>query len=178
MPDKESNTRKKRVAVMLLQAEDFPGLERKFNGIDLNSLDLQAHEQGELTIAVAWIGPEAVGIGMVNWAGPRNAGIAGALPGCPELHRLFVDASYRERGIATQIILKLEQIARQQDFDQMGLGVGLTNDGAHGLYKRLGYLPAGLPEYIDKGELGERCIFLVHNFHDRNDRISMFHSRS
>ena len=172
MVNKDINVGEKQVSVRLLQAEDFPRLKQKFPGIDLCAQDLQAHEQGDITVAVAWIGPAAVGIGMVSWNGPRNAGIARAIPDCPELHRLYVDEASRGQGVAAKIILKLEQFAREREYNQMGLGVGLINDGARGLYTRLGYRPSGLPEYVDEGELGGRCIFLVHLFCKRKEKAS------
>jgi ribosomal protein S18 acetylase RimI-like enzyme len=52
---------------------------------------------------------------------------------------LVVAATHRGRGIGTQLIAAMEDVARAQGLDRIGIGVLAGNDRVHGLYHRLGY---------------------------------------
>lgn len=63
----------------------------------------------------------------------------------PEIHDLWVHEKYRNRGFATQLIDKLEKLAKGKGYREVGLGVGLHAEygAAQRLYIRLGYRPDG-----------------------------------
>jgi GNAT superfamily N-acetyltransferase len=65
--------------------------------------------------------------------------------GIPEIQDLVVAESRRGQGVATRIIVALEDRARLRGHKQIGLGVGLYADygPAQRLYLRLGYMPDG-----------------------------------
>lgn len=78
---------------------------------------------------------------------------------CPEIQDLNVDPAYRGRGIATTLIAKMESAARDQNYDMIGISVGLYKDygPAQRLYYKLGYQPDGNGltydrQYIEAGQ--------------------------
>lgn len=65
--------------------------------------------------------------------------------GIPEINELLVYERYRNQGIACLLIQHLEQIAKQQQYQCIGIGFGLYQDygPAQRLYIKLGYQPDG-----------------------------------
>jgi GNAT superfamily N-acetyltransferase len=63
----------------------------------------------------------------------------------PEINDIWIYEENRKKGIATSLIAHLEQLARQQGYAQIGIGVGLYQDygPAQRLYFQLGYIPDG-----------------------------------
>jgi GNAT superfamily N-acetyltransferase len=103
---------------------------------------LADQDSGRRNVLVAWIGKQPVGYGNLLWQSShapfRHAGI-------PEINNIVVDTAYRRRGIATSLILALEEIAWRAGKSQIGLAVGLyaAYGAAQRLYWRLGYQPDG-----------------------------------
>lgn len=60
-------------------------------------------------------------------------------PGLPQVNALEVDENYRKRGIASVLMVALEEEAVRLGFDKVGLGVEVSNDPAKKLYEKLGY---------------------------------------
>lgn len=65
--------------------------------------------------------------------------------GIPEINDVWVYEESRAKGIATALIAHLEQLAKQEGYASIGIGVGLYRDygAAQRLYFRLGYKPDG-----------------------------------
>ncbi len=65
--------------------------------------------------------------------------------GIPEINDIWVFEEDRKKGIGTLLIAYLEQLAKQQGYPQIGIGVGLYRDygPAQRLYFRLDYKPNG-----------------------------------
>lgn len=63
----------------------------------------------------------------------------------PEINDVWVYEKNRRQGIATALITHLEQLAKQEGYTEVGIGVGLYQDygAAQQLYFRLGYEPDG-----------------------------------
>ena len=63
----------------------------------------------------------------------------------PEISTLWIDDKYRRQGLGKRLILWLEELARDEGYTQVGLGVGLYQDygPAQKLYSKLGYVPDG-----------------------------------
>lgn len=56
-----------------------------------------------------------------------------------EIKRMFVDTSYRGRGIAASIVQALENWAKENGYTRTVLETGNKQHEAIGLYKKLGY---------------------------------------
>lgn len=56
-----------------------------------------------------------------------------------EIKRVFIKKSYRNKGLATFIMEKLEKKAKKQDYDFSILVTGANNLPSQSLYKKLGY---------------------------------------
>ena len=63
----------------------------------------------------------------------------------PEITDLNVIPTYRNKGIAHKMISKLEEIAKEKKYSQIGIGAGLYSDygSAQRLYVKIGYIPNG-----------------------------------
>lgn len=54
---------------------------------------------------------------------------------------IWIDLERRRRGYATAVLLRLEEYARKQGADMVGLVVWTDNPGAIALYSKVGYTP-------------------------------------
>lgn len=65
--------------------------------------------------------------------------------GIPEINDVWISAEHRGHGLGTRLIQHLEKKACQENYRQIGLGVGLYQDygSAQKLYIHLGYIPDG-----------------------------------
>lgn len=63
----------------------------------------------------------------------------------PEINDVWIYDQYRKKGLGALLITYFEQLAKQQGYRQIGIGVGLYQDygSAQRLYFRLGYTPDG-----------------------------------
>ncbi len=64
----------------------------------------------------------------------------------PEINDVWIYDQYRKKGLGTCLISHLEKLAHNEQFTQIGIGVGLYRDygAAQKLYFQLGYAPDGL----------------------------------
>lgn len=65
--------------------------------------------------------------------------------GIPEINDVWISAEHREKGFGKKLVLYLEKMAQQENYKQIGIGVGLYKDygRAQKLYVHLGYVPDG-----------------------------------
>jgi ribosomal protein S18 acetylase RimI-like enzyme len=63
----------------------------------------------------------------------------------PEINAIWIDDNHRRQGLGKALIKWLEDLASQEGYDQIGIGVGLYRDygPAQKLYFQLGYTPDG-----------------------------------
>ncbi len=63
----------------------------------------------------------------------------------PEINAIWIDENRRRQGFGKVLIKWLEDLANQEGYDQIGIGVGLYGDygPAQKLYFQLGYVPDG-----------------------------------
>lgn len=63
----------------------------------------------------------------------------------PEINAIWIDENHRRHGLGKALIKWLENLALQDGFTQIGIGVGLYRDygPAQKLYFKLGYCPDG-----------------------------------
>ena len=63
----------------------------------------------------------------------------------PEIHDVWISDEYRGHGFGKQLICHLERLAQKENYQSVGLGVGLYKDygRAQKLYTQLGYVPDG-----------------------------------
>lgn len=63
----------------------------------------------------------------------------------PEINAVWIDADHRRKGLGTALIKWLEELASSENYNQIGIGVGLYRDygPAQQLYFQLGYTPEG-----------------------------------
>lgn len=79
-------------------------------------------------------------------AGDTVVGYAGLLHAVDEAHvtTVAVDPRWRRRGVALRLLLTLAEQARARGATDLTLEVRVTNQAAQGLYRRLGFVPAGV----------------------------------
>jgi len=103
---------------------------------------LEFQQQGHRIVFIASVAGQDVGYGMLAWVPKyaffRKLGIA-------EIQDLNVLSEYRRRGIASMMIEKCENLAREKGHEYIGIGVGLdaSYGAAQQLYVQRGYVPDG-----------------------------------
>lgn len=63
----------------------------------------------------------------------------------PEIHDVWISEKYRGRGFGKQLVCYLERLAQKENYQMVGIGVGLYKDygRAQKLYTQLGYILDG-----------------------------------
>jgi len=85
------------------------------------------------------------GVYFVAWEGDEPLGhLHLALIDPPELQDVEVRASRRRLGVASALIRHAEHEVRVRGFDRLRLGVSIDNLPAQSLYRRHGFVDAGL----------------------------------
>ena len=95
-------------------------------------LGLARLHQGDGVYFIAWEGDEALGHLHLALIDP------------PELQDVEVHADRRRRGVASALIRYAEHEVRVRGFDRLRLGVSIDNLPAQFLYRRHGFVDAGL----------------------------------
>jgi len=120
-------------------------------------------------ILIAEVNEVIVGFGIINFEPKYNYYQKFDIP---EVQDINVHSDFRENGIATEIIYHLENIARDQGNEKIGISVGLTKEygPAQRLYFKLGYSPDGFGmtqdrQYVSQGQSvsvdDDLCLMLV-----------------
>lgn len=75
----------------------------------------------------------------------------------PEIQDLAVIPECRGQGLGSRMIDFCEDLARQEKFEQMGIGVGITKSfgSAQRLYTKKGYVPDGYGAVYDRDYIQE-----------------------
>ena len=83
---------------------------------------------------------------LAAYVGDDLVGYAGMLFSGDDAHvtNIAVDPGWRGRGVATEMMLDLCDVARSRGCQAMTLEVRHTNDPAQGLYRKFGFAPAGV----------------------------------
>jgi ribosomal protein S18 acetylase RimI-like enzyme len=115
--------------------------------VNLRISPLEAHEvarvsavlglarlgQGDGTYLVAWDGDEPLGHAYLAWTDP------------PELQDVSVREDHRRRGVASALTEAAERAAVARGCNRLRLEVSVDATAAQALYRRAGYVDAGLP---------------------------------
>ena len=105
---------------------------------------LSAADRGERIVLGAWDGHDLVGTLTLLIAMPPNQ------PHRAELAKMMVRPSHRGRGIASALVRVAEKFAADRKRWLLVLDTA-TDEGASGLYERLGYTRAGeIPDFALK----------------------------
>ena len=92
------------------------------------------------TVCMAKVQNKFIGYGSLlkisEYPGFKSGGI-------PEIHDVWISKEYRGHGFGKKLIQHLEELALEENYTKIGLGVGLYNDygTAQQLYVKLGYVP-------------------------------------
>lgn len=115
---------------------------------------LERQEAGELLVLIAALedSGQDVGYCVLNW-NPKYALFKKL--GIPEVQDLNVLPAYRRQGIGRAMILHCEELAREKDYEEMGIGVGLDSSfgPAQRLYIKMGYIPDGTGVSYDRKQV-------------------------
>ncbi len=97
---------------------------------------------------IAWYEDEPVGHFLLRWDGPADDTSGRYPPRTPYLEAGATKPLYQRRGVGTRMIQEAERLARERDYDQIGLAVGSAdNPLAKKLYERMGYQDWGKGEF-------------------------------
>ena len=83
---------------------------------------------------------------LVAYVGDVMAGYAGLMFSGDDAHvtNIAVDPAFQGRGVATEMMLDLSILAHDRGCTAMTLEVRHTNTAAQNLYRRFGFVPAGV----------------------------------
>jgi ribosomal-protein-alanine N-acetyltransferase len=95
--------------------------------------ELAQMRAGHRYYLVAYVDDVLVGYGGLMFSG-SDAHVA----------NLAVDPAWHLRGVATEIMLDLARLSRDRGCEAMTLEVRHTNTAAQNLYRRFGFVPAGV----------------------------------
>ncbi len=132
-----------------LQKTDFNDLNKAFGAktvykksVSLWNDCLKFQEQNQRAIRVAQINHQVVGICTLKWLSDYPSF---AVQNIPEINDLLVAPHHRNQGVGRALITALEEVARSNGYQQIGLAVGLYQDygAAQKLYTHMGYIPDG-----------------------------------
>ena len=79
------------------------------------------------------------------WVYETNSKVIGCMGYLPmnqkyiEIHKLYIDKKYRNKGLAKKLILKVENIAVKNDFKYISLWTDTRFKEAHEMYRKLNY---------------------------------------
>ena len=106
--------------------------------------DTYYHEQqeGTRTVAILEENSEILGYGSLL---RKSECPFFASTNIPEVNAIWIDENRRRQGLGKALIKWIENLALQEGFNQIGIGVGLYRDygPAQKLYFQLGYTPDG-----------------------------------
>ncbi len=108
---------------------------------------LTAQQRGEMVQAIAWIAGEPAGRGMVLFPDHAERSPSAEREHCAEVRDVSVPEPHRRTGVASALMDALEDAARRNGHDRVGLSVGLDEQAApaRALYDALGYTRAHGP---------------------------------
>jgi [ribosomal protein S18]-alanine N-acetyltransferase len=92
------------------------------------------------------IGQRATRTYLVARVGVTVVGYAGTFQAVDESHitTIVVDPDWHRRGVATRLLLALARAAVDRGSHSLTLEVRVSNSGAQALYRRFGFVPAGM----------------------------------
>jgi ribosomal protein S18 acetylase RimI-like enzyme len=91
-------------------------------------------------IEIAWVDGAAAGF-LHLLKGPADASVTGPKP--IELLRLYVDARFHGKGVGAALMDRCLELARDQGFETLWLGVWERNFRAQAFYKKYGFSKVG-----------------------------------
>ncbi len=95
--------------------------------------ELQQMRNGSRYYLVAYVGDSMVGYGGLMFSGDDA-----------HITNIAVDPGFQERGVAPEMLLDLCHLAHDHGCTAMTLEVRHTNVAAQNLYRRFGFVPAGV----------------------------------
>jgi len=108
---------------------------------------VDAQRRGELVQAIAWLGSEPIGRGMVLFPAHEEYSISALRERSAEVRDVLVARKHRRLGVASALMATLEAAAWEAGMVRVGLSVSLSDDAApaRALYARLGFRHAHGP---------------------------------
>lgn len=117
---------------------------------------------------------------LVAYVGDILVGYAGMMFSGDDAHitNIAVDPGWQGRGVATEMLLDLAILAHDRGCEAMTLEVRHTNEAAQNLYRRFGFVPAGVRKrYYENKD--DAIIMWCHgvNTPEFKERIRLIESR-
>ena len=143
---------------------------------------LNLQDDGTLVYLIAWIEDTPVGHGMLLWNGPTGSPKQHIDQPCPYVEDLWVRNGLRSRGIGARILAEMTMLAIAHGYRAVSLSVGIDNDRAIDLYKRMGFSATQTPAFTLSGMVtaadgethfwSERCQYMLKSLDFHQERSS------
>lgn len=132
-----------KASIRQAREQDIPALYALYNHIGKKDVGyFEVLFEKNCVVLIAEHEKQLVGFGVLNFE-PKYS-LYKRL-NIPEIQDLNVISEMRQQGIATDIIKRFEEIAKDQGLEHVGISVALTKEfgPAQRLYAKLGYIPDG-----------------------------------
>lgn len=107
----------------------------------------KVQSDGEGVYLAAWQDGAPVGYVLLYFKHPPHHGSFEHYPNYAYVEGLYVRPEYLRQGIALALMENVESGARSNGASHVGLSVGIGNEQARALYRKLGYQPSDIPDY-------------------------------
>jgi ribosomal-protein-alanine N-acetyltransferase len=113
------------------------------------------------------IGQRATRVYLVARVGATVVGYAGSFQAVDESHvtTVVVDPDWHRRGVATRLMLALARAAVDRGSHSLTLEVRVGNAGAQALYRRFGFVPAGMRKAYYPDNREDALVMWAHDIH-------------
>lgn len=116
------------LAVLIRKLDE--DLLNRYPADEIFGLDFNDPKIKEVSFVVAYLDENPVGCGAIRPLDQESI----------ELKRFFVDEAFRQQGIAKQILVELEIMAKKRGFSSIRLEAGAAQPEAISFYKKHGYI--------------------------------------
>ena len=137
---------------------------------DMHQQRFQVQTDGAGLYLATWRDGMPVGYVLLHFKHPPHHASHDHYPRCAYVEALDVRAENRRQGFALALMCEAELRAKASGASLLGLSVAIDNGPARALYRKLGYQPTGIPDYVviwtyldpvtgEPKEEGELCSF-------------------
>lgn len=146
----DHKNKKERVLIRSLQKNDISKIISRYSfpwatpekTAALWNTYYEEQESGIRTVAILEKNREILGYGSLLRKSAYPFFLSSNIP---EINAIWIDEDHRRQGLGTALIKWIENLAIEEEHEQIGIGVGLYHDygPAQQLYFELGYIPDG-----------------------------------
>ncbi len=158
-----------KITIKPTRKSDLKILNKELSHAELPKLhDKKYKEQqtGKSLWLIAWKNKEPIGHVQLRFNGSNEKTVRKKLKKCPHIESLGVKQKYRRKGIAKQLMIFAEELAKKKGFSKTGLSVEDDDKFLKNLYKKMNYNDWKKGKIIESWKINnkkvkKKCVYLV-----------------